>query len=75
MTKRAAILKPIEKQIQECEQKLATLEQEQKKSFEEKTSPEMLKVQGMRKKQIEQLETQLYELYELLEKRKKEVGG
>lgn len=75
VTKRAAILKPIEKQIQECEQKLAALEQEQKKSFEEKTSPEMLKAQGVRKKQIEQLETQLYEFYELLEKKKKEFEG
>jgi ATP-binding cassette subfamily F protein 3 len=74
VSKRAALLKPIEKQIQEYEQKLAALEQEQKKSFEEKTSPEMLKVQGMRKKQIEQLEMQLYELYELLGKRKKELG-
>src|SRR6185369_7782440 len=73
VAKKAAILKPLEKQIQECEQKMMDLEEEQKKSFEGgTTSPELLKAQGARKKQIEQLENQLYELYELIEKKKKE---
>ncbi len=71
VAKRAAVIKPIEKQIQDCEQKIFSLEEEQKKSFGA-TSPEIVKAQGIRKKQIEQLEAQLYELYELLEKKKKE---
>lgn len=71
VAKRAAVIKPIEKQIQDCEQKIIALEEEQKKSFGA-TSPEVVKAQGIRQKQIEELETQLYELYELLEKKKKE---
>jgi ATP-binding cassette subfamily F protein 3 len=71
VAKKASIIKPIENQIQDCEQKIMALEEEQKKSFGA-TSPEIVKLQGIRQKQIEQLETQLYELYELLEKKKKE---
>ncbi len=71
VAKRSAALKPIEKQIQETEQKIAALEEEQKKSFGA-TAPEIVKAQGIRKKQIEELEAKLYELYELLEKTKKE---
>ncbi len=79
IAKRAAVLKPIEKQIQECEQKISELEEEQKKdqSLLEKggTSVELLKALGARQKQIEQLEEQLYSLYELLEKRKKDFSS
>ncbi len=71
VAKRAAVIKPIEKQIHDTEQKIISLEEEQKKSFGA-TSPEIVKSQGIRQKQIEQLEAQLYELYELLEKTKKE---
>ncbi len=73
VAKRAAAIKPIEKQIHETEQQIMALEEQQKKSFGAgAASPELIKAQGLRKKQIEQLETQLYELYELLEKKKKE---
>jgi ATP-binding cassette subfamily F protein 3 len=72
VAKRAAVIKPLEKQVHETEQQIMALEEEQKMSFETATSPELVKAQGVRKKQIEQLETQLYELYELLEKKKKE---
>ncbi len=73
LAQKSAVLKPIQKQIQDCEEKIIFLEEEQKKSFEKgESSPEALKSQGLRKKQIEQLETQLYELYELLESKKKE---
>ena len=71
VAKRAAVLKPLEKQIHDAEQKISALEEEQKKSLGS-TSPEVVKAQGVRKKQIEQLESQLYELYELLESKKKE---
>jgi ATP-binding cassette subfamily F protein 3 len=71
VAKRAAVIKPLEKQIQDCEQKMMALEEEQKKSFGA-TAPEIVKAQGIRQKQIEELETQLYDLYELLEKKKKE---
>jgi ATP-binding cassette subfamily F protein 3 len=72
VARRAAVIKPIEKQIHETEQQIMALEEQQKRSFEITTSPELVKAQGVRKKQIEQLEAQLYELYELLEKKKKE---
>lgn len=76
LAKKSAVIKPIEKQIHDLEQKIIALEDEQKKSFERgESSPEALKSQGLRKKQIEQFETQLYELYELLEKRKKEFDN
>lgn len=69
VAKKAAVINPIEKKIHECEQKLMALEEEQKKSF---GSSENVKAQGIRQKQIELLEKQLYELYELLEKKKKD---
>jgi ATP-binding cassette subfamily F protein 3 len=72
VAKRAAVIKPIEKQIQDCEQKIMALEEEQKKSFGA-TAPEIVKAQGIRQKQIEQFEAQLYGFYELLEKKKKEL--
>lgn len=74
--KRAAVLKPIEKKIQECEQKLESLEQLQKQEevrlSEGQTSHDCLKSFAKRKKEIEDLENQLYELYELLETKKRE---
>lgn len=72
VAKRAAALKPLHEQIQEWEQKLELLEKEQQKSFESAPTPELLKAQGQRKKQIEQYEAELYKLYELLEETKKE---
>ncbi|MBS3903838.1 MAG: ATP-binding cassette domain-containing protein [Simkania sp.] len=79
ITKRAAILKPIEKQIQDYETNIVSLEEEQKAEQclleKSKTSPELLKSMGLRKKQIEEFETKLYELYDLLEKKKKDFEG
>jgi ATP-binding cassette subfamily F protein 3 len=79
IAKRSATLKPIEKQIQECEKKIFVLEEEQKKeqSMLESKEPslELLKSLGLRKKQIEQYESQLYELYELFEKKQKEFDS
>ena len=73
----AALLKPLERQIQSCEQKIIALEAEQKQDQGalEKGVPstELLKNLGVRQKQIEGLETQLYDLYALLEKRKQEL--
>ncbi len=73
------ILKPIEKNIQECEKAIIALEEEQKKSLllleEGNTSPELLKTLGIQKKQLDQLNSQLYELYDLLEKQRKEILG
>ncbi len=75
--KRAAMLKPIEAQIQECEKKLKSLEeaqQLQQSSLEnEKPSWDTLKLMGSQKKQIQKLEAELYSLYELLEKTKKDL--
>jgi len=76
VTRRAAVLKPIEKKIQDAEKRLMHLEVEQKaiqKTFESgQASPSVLKEFGMRQKQIEELETELYILYELIEKKKRE---
>jgi len=69
VAKRAAVIKPIEKQIHTIEQQIVALEEEQKQSIE---TAQQIKAQGIRKKQIEQLEAELYELYELLEQKKKE---
>jgi ATP-binding cassette subfamily F protein 3 len=73
--KRSAVLKPMEKEIQECEKKIIALEEEQKKQqalLENGTSPELLKSLGLLKKQLEQFEAHLYQLYELYEQRKKD---
>ncbi len=65
-----AALKPIEKEIQEREQQITFLEDEQRKKLglleKGETSPKLLQSLGQIKKQIEQLEAQLYELYDLL---------
>jgi len=70
----AAQIKPIERQIAQLEQKIGILEEEQKKAQglieSGSLSPEFLKNLGMRQKEIEGIETQLYTLYELLEKAK-----
>ena len=72
-----AHLKPIQRQIQVCEQKITALETEQKKDQDLLESgslaPDLLKKLGVRQKQIEELEVQLYDLYALLEKRKQEL--
>lgn len=76
VTKRSAVLKPLEREIQNFETKMTALEQEQKKdqaSVENgNLSPELLKTLGVRQKQIEGLEAELYTLYERYELRKKE---
>lgn len=76
VAKKGSILKPIEKQIQECEKKITTLEGEQKAKQnllnQGDISPELLKSFGLLQKQMEQLEGELYALYELLETKKKE---
>ncbi len=73
----ATLLKPIERQIQVCEQKITALEAEQKQDQGAVESgslaPDLLKKLGVRHKQIEELEVQLYDLYALLEKRKQEL--
>ncbi|HEX2580068.1 MAG TPA: ABC-F family ATP-binding cassette domain-containing protein [Rhabdochlamydiaceae bacterium] len=69
VAKRAAVIKPLEKQIHALEQQIIALEEEQNRNFD---TIEEIKAQGIRKKQIQLLEAQLYELYELLEKKKKE---
>ncbi len=78
VTKRAAVLKPIEKQIQECEKKLISLEEEQKRILklieQGDTSPELVKSTGLGMKLIEQLEKELYALYALYEERNKEFS-
>lgn len=76
VAKRAAVLKPIEKQIQANEQKLAALEEEQKKDQRcvenGDMAPTLLKDLGVRQKQIEALEAELYQLYARLEEKKQE---
>ncbi len=76
VAKRAAALKPIERQIQEQEKKLADLEQAQKTAQTlidaGKMTPETLKELGKTQKEIEGVELRLYELYESLENKKKD---
>lgn len=74
--KKANVLKPIERKIQECENKIISLEEEQKKNQslldEGNLSPDLLTTLGLEQQQIQNLEEELYELYTLYEKRKKE---
>jgi ATP-binding cassette, subfamily F, member 3 len=75
IAQRSAALKPIEKQIQECENKIIALEEEQKRQhvlLEKGPMPELLKSLGVVKKQLEQLEAQLNALYEQFEQKKNE---
>jgi ATP-binding cassette subfamily F protein 3 len=76
VNKRAAALKPIEKEIQECEKKIIALEeqQKQKQSLMEKgeSSPDLIKALGLLQKEIEQQDRKLYELYDLLQQKKQE---
>ncbi len=67
VSKRSAALKPIEQKIESTEKQLQALEKQQK-AFDPKK--EEAKAAGIRQKQIEQLETDLYDLYALLEKTK-----
>ena len=68
VAKRAAALKPIEKEIQDIERKLATMEQQDKidQVAIEKgdTNPNLLKNYGQRRDQIGVFENRLLELYE-----------
>jgi len=76
VTQRAAALKPIEKKIQECEKKMIALEELQKHdhiTLESGTaSPELMKAIGVRQKEIDLLEKELYAAYDLFEGKKKE---
>lgn len=76
IVKRSQVLKPLEKKIQECEKKLISLEELQKMSQKSlelgDNSPILLKDMGIRQKQIDEIEKELYVLYELFEEKKKE---
>jgi len=74
VTKRAAALKPIQNEIEQCEKKIQALEEEQKKEMNllQSPSPQLLKSVSNRQKLIEELEAKAYKLYEELEKKKKE---
>lgn len=71
-----ASLKPLEKKIQECEEKIVLIEEEQKKNLvsleKGETSRELLEALTLQKNQLEQLENELLSLYELFEKKKAE---
>jgi len=73
---RSAALKPIEKKIQECEKKIMVLEELQKKDHNileaGSFSAELMKAIGLRTKEIELFETELYALYDQFELKKKE---
>lgn len=75
VTQRAAALKPIQRDIRDQEAQLALLEKEQERDRKRlelaDISPELLKAFGIRQKQIECCESQLYALYERLEEEKK----
>ena len=75
--KKSALLKPLEKQIQEYEKKIILLEEERdrdQKAIEKQVTPELLKSLSQRQKQIEELETTLYTLYATLDTKKKELN-
>ena len=76
VAQRAATLKPMEKKIEELEKKIISLEELQKKDLitleNGFMSSELMKAVGLRKKEIDQLETELYALYDQFESKKKE---
>lgn len=76
VAQRAAILKPIEKMIQVCEKKIIALEELQKQDQSAlengSQSVELMKALGLRKKEIDLLEKELYALYDQFELKKKE---
>jgi ATP-binding cassette subfamily F protein 3 len=74
----AALLKPLEKEIHSLEKKIHLLDQQQKQASslaEKSPSAELFKTIGLRQKEIEELEQQLYALYELLEQKKREQNS
>lgn len=77
IAQKAAVLKPLQKQIEEQEKKLHLLEQEQKKNHcdleQGNRSPDLLKRLSQKQKEIEEMEVLLYNLYENLEQKKKEI--
>jgi ATP-binding cassette, subfamily F, member 3 len=76
VTQRSATLKPIEKKIQECEKKIIALEELQKADHtmleNGSISSELMKAIGLRKKDIDLFEKELYALYDEFELKKKE---
>lgn len=70
MARRASVLKPIEKKIEECEKKILCLEEEQKEKQalleRGKRSPLVIKEMGVLTKQLELLEKEHTALYTLL---------
>lgn len=75
---RAAALRPLEKKIQEHEKKLMALEELQKSDeaalANGSLSPELLKAMGLRQKELELLEKELYTAYDLFEETKKKFS-
>lgn len=73
VTKRAAALAPIQKEIQKFEIKLHSLEQECKQLLSQsQTKPELYQTLGRKQKEVEQTESHLYTLYDSLAKLKQE---
>lgn len=70
--KKEAPLKPINKEIQNFENKITRLEEEQKLAEKQMEagdhSPDLLKAFASRQKEIEELETKLYDLYNSLQR-------
>ncbi len=75
--KKTALCAPLRKQIQEKEAQVMSLEAQQKndQAILEKgeVSPALLKEMGLRQKQLELLEAELYSLYELYESKQQET--
>lgn len=77
--KRSAHLKPIQQQIQKVEEQIAHLEKEHLKDQQayqkNPQNVDLIKKMGVRQKEIDTHESKLYELYERLEKAKKEFDS
>ncbi len=71
---KAALLRPIERQIEACEKRVSALEEEQKQSQQAlqngDVTPDLLKKLGQTQQQLDQLEAELYQLYALYEEKK-----
>ena len=74
VAEQAAKIKPVQRQIEELEKRLSSLEMQQQKDQEilssEAIDPDVIKRVGLRQKEIEGLEAELYAFYELLDKLK-----
>jgi len=70
LAKKSASIKPIEQKIEAAEKKLKELDEKQK-AFLNDPKKDDAKTVGIRQKEIEQLETELYALYAVLEETKR----